>query len=209
MENVCIPENAVFSRDDYAITTSLKVAEVFGKRHKNVIQAIMTIDCSEEFRRLNFQPSTYLNRQGKPQPMYEITRDGFALLGMGFTGPRAVKFKEAYIRRFNEMEALLIRGVVQANTQHENYWFSRRPHWPPIRLRVLAGETYRQIAEALEISRGRVARAVRSMIRVGILTPSKVAAVQKGPARKAALRYGEGWGQKPVLELPLFPGYAC
>jgi len=82
--------------------------------------------------------------------------------------------------------------------QHENYWFSRRPLWSPIRVRVLAGEAYRNIAAALEISRGRVARAVKSMIRVGLLDPRKVAEAQIGPAKKAAIRYGAGWGQTPA-----------
>jgi hypothetical protein len=93
-------------------------------------------------------------------------------------------------------DALVTNTLIMPQVQHENYWFTRRPHWPPIRVRVLAGQSYRAIAEALRITRGRVARAVKSMIRVGLLAPSKVAAVQKGPARLAAIRYGQGWGQE-------------
>ncbi len=95
-------------------------------------------------------------------------------------------------------DALINGEFIQPSIQHENYWFARRPHWPPIRARVLAGECYRAIAETLHISRGRVARAVRSMIRVGILQPLRVAQMQRGPAKRAALRYGEGWGQRQM-----------
>lgn len=190
-----LPENSVFLKDGHAITTSLKVAKVFGKRHKNVIKVIRNIGCPDEFWRLNFEPSNYLDERGKTQLMYEITKDGFTFLVMGFTGPQATQFKIAYINRFNEMDTTLRQEFIQPNIQHENYWFARRPLWPPIRLRVLAGEAYRDIAAALQISRGRVARAVRSMIRVGLLAPLRVAEVQRGPAKKAALNYSEGWGR--------------
>lgn len=102
--------------------TSRDVADIFGKQHKNVLQAVGTLDCSEGFRQLNFQPSTYLNAQNKPQPMVEMTRDGFTFLAMGFTGPRAAAFKEAFIEAFNAMEAQLRGGsalpaIAQAVTQ--------------------------------------------------------------------------------------------
>jgi Rha family phage regulatory protein len=86
-------------------TSSLNVAEYFGKQHKNVLQAIQNIECSEEFRRLNFQPSSYVNEQNKKQPCFEITKDGFAFLAMGFTGKKAAEFKERYINAFNRMLA--------------------------------------------------------------------------------------------------------
>ncbi len=90
--------------------------------------------------------------------------------------------------------ALVTGEFVRPNLQHENYWFARRPYWPPIRERVLAGERYKAIALALGISAGRVARAVRRMIEVGILSPVKVAAAQVGPARRSARMLAQGWG---------------
>lgn len=87
-----------------AMTTSLDVARVFGKQHKNVLQAIENLDCSEEFSELNFQPTKYKDEQSKKRPMYQITRDGFTFLVMGFRGKKASDFKERYIKRFNEME---------------------------------------------------------------------------------------------------------
>ncbi|KMQ77384.1 hypothetical protein ABY58_14830 [Edwardsiella ictaluri] len=88
-----------------AITTSIAVAEFFGKQHKNVIQKIETLDCSPEFNGLNFQPVKYTDAKGEKRPSYEMTKDGFVFLVMGFTGKRAAAFKEAYIAEFNRMEA--------------------------------------------------------------------------------------------------------
>lgn len=87
-----------------AVTTSMNVAEVFGKQHKNVLQDIRNLDCSEEFTRLNFQPSEYTDSTGRKLPMYTITRDGFTFLVMGYRGKKAAKFKEEYIKAFNRME---------------------------------------------------------------------------------------------------------
>jgi Rha family phage regulatory protein len=69
----------------------LDVGTYFDKQHKNVLQSIKEVDCSEEFGRLNFQLSSYLNQQGKQQPMYHITKDGFIFLTMGFTGQKAAQ----------------------------------------------------------------------------------------------------------------------
>lgn len=102
--------------DDYGVfadmkdtprASSLQVAEMFGKQHKSVLRAIANLDCSEEFGRLNFAPSSYVNDQNKKQPCYCMTRDGFTFLAMGFTGKKAAQFKEAYIKRFNDMEKFI------------------------------------------------------------------------------------------------------
>lgn len=49
-----------------------------------------------------------MSKQNKVLPMYGLTRDGFTLLVMGFSGKEAMKFKEAYIKAFNDMEKLLL-----------------------------------------------------------------------------------------------------
>lgn len=89
------------------VTSSLSVASYFRKQHKNVIQKIASLECSAEFTELNFQPSDYTDVSGRKLPCYQITRDGFAFLAMGFTGKRAARFKEAYINAFNQMERSL------------------------------------------------------------------------------------------------------
>ncbi len=95
--------NLVISQNETAITTSLKVAEVFSKHHKNVLKTIESLGCSKIFWQLNFKPRQYDNR-GRLYPYYEITRQGFTILVMGFTGIQAMTFKEAYIDAFDKME---------------------------------------------------------------------------------------------------------
>ena len=90
-------------------TSSLLVAEEFRKRHDDVLKAYRNLECSEEFRLRNFAESSYLNEQGKTQPMYEMTFEGFSFLAMGFTGKRAAEFKEKYITCFSLMAEELYR----------------------------------------------------------------------------------------------------
>lgn len=94
-------------------TTSLKVAEHFGKRHDRVLRAIDNIECSSEFTHLNFGVSEYKDASGKSNPYYEMTKDGFTFLAMGFTGKEAAKWKEAYINAFNKMAEQLSSNPVQ------------------------------------------------------------------------------------------------
>lgn len=89
------------------ITTSLIIADVFGKRHDNVLSDIKNLSCSEQFRLLNFQESIYINGQGREMPMHEITKDGFSFLVMGYNGEKASFFKEKFINQFNKHEAML------------------------------------------------------------------------------------------------------
>lgn len=99
------------NKEEVTVVTSLDVAETFGKEHARVLRDIRELDCSEEFRHGNFAESYYVNAQNKKQPMYYITRDGFTLLAMGYTGEKAMQFKEAYIRQFNAMEKALIGKI--------------------------------------------------------------------------------------------------
>ena len=111
--------------DGRPVTTSLNVSEVFGKQHKDVMRAVRSCDVPDEFSRRNFAPHTYVDGRGHVQPMFQITRDGFTPLAMGFTGKEAMKFKLAYIDAFNRMEAELLniagsgeRKTVRVNHTH-------------------------------------------------------------------------------------------
>lgn len=109
MTNSMLPLAAVSLANGRPITTSLSVAEVFEKRHADVLRSIedLKADCQEDFGQRNFALSSYINEQNKQQPMFTLTKDGFTLLAMGYTGAKAMAFKVAYISRFNEMEAQL------------------------------------------------------------------------------------------------------
>jgi Rha family phage regulatory protein len=100
-------DELIILRRKEAVTTSLKVAEVFNKRHDNVLQSIQSLDCSDEFRLLNFKETFYTDEWNREQPMYYITRDGFTFLAMGYRGKKAAAFKEAYISAFNKMEKFI------------------------------------------------------------------------------------------------------
>ena len=86
-EITVIPDQAVTPEGK---TTSLMIAEVFGKEHRRVIQTIKELEIPGEFSLHHFVQSTYRNSRNQEQPMYEITRDGFTLLAMGFTGSEAM-----------------------------------------------------------------------------------------------------------------------
>lgn len=95
-------------QDGRLVTTSLKVAEVFEKEHKHVLDAVRKLFTAENSAvKQMFQESTYLNERNQSQPMFVMNRDGFTLLAMSFNGKKALEFKIAYINAFNAMEAEL------------------------------------------------------------------------------------------------------
>ena len=112
-------------KDDYGIfvdskntarVDSLFVAKFFDKKHSHVLRDIENLDCSDDFRQSNFGLTLYTDEQGKRRPRYAMTRDGFTFLAMGYRGEKAAKFKELYIKRFNEMEKF-IKTLVSARKE--------------------------------------------------------------------------------------------
>lgn len=89
------------------VTTSLIVAEVFGKEHSKVCRDIENLSCSESFNAANFGVISYIDSRGREQKAYEMTKDGFSFLVMGYTGEKAGQFKEAFINEFNRREMML------------------------------------------------------------------------------------------------------
>lgn len=88
------------------MTTSIKVAEAFGKRHTHVLDKIQTLSCSPEFASANFSAHEEIIKAGAVQrasKFWNMTKDGFMFLVMGFTGTKAAAIKEAYIAEFNRM----------------------------------------------------------------------------------------------------------
>ena len=95
-------------------TTSLEVAQFFGKRHDNVLRDIAALlsQLPENSLQLNFE-ETYQEQETplgvKQVRMFILYRDGFMLLVMGYTGKKALAMKLAYIEAFNRMEEELAR----------------------------------------------------------------------------------------------------
>ena len=99
------------NKQHQSITTSRIVAETFEKNHSHVLRDIRELHCSDDFRATNF--GLMVEMKELPQggatrsEYYEITKDGFTFLVMGYTGEKAAKFKEMFIEAFNTNEALL------------------------------------------------------------------------------------------------------
>ena len=109
-------QELVYIKNDEAVCDSLQVAEKFRKRHSDVIRAIenmiendSTQNCVQCFRR-----SSYKDDTGKSNKMYLMNRDGFSVLAMGFTGKKAMEWKWAYIKAFNQMESFVREKSTQA-----------------------------------------------------------------------------------------------
>lgn len=136
---------------------SLAVAKAFDKDHRNVLRDIDKLECSDEFRALNYEPTTYLSSQGHKKRCYNMTRDGFTFLAMGYTGKKAAAFKEAYIKRFNEMEEfikclleartefpLLTENILLTHESPKHYHFSNEAD---LLNRIVLGKTAKQVRE--------------------------------------------------------------
>ena len=106
-------ENLVIMHDKQVVTTSLKVAEVFEKNHRDVMEKIRNMSAENSAVLKMFVEDEYTNSQNKQQPMYYMNRDGFTLLAMSFTGSKAMEFKLKYIEAFNKMEQIVKQELPQ------------------------------------------------------------------------------------------------
>lgn len=103
-------ELVILSKKGNPITSSMKVAEIFEKRHSDVIRAIENIVSqitdSEQKRNfaLTYETVSLPNNGSRQTKIYAMTRDGFSLVAMGFTGEKALNWKLKYIDAFNTME---------------------------------------------------------------------------------------------------------
>lgn len=102
--------------------TSRQIASDFEKDHKHVLDSIretiknLTAENSSVNYKDYFIEDTYVSR-GKQYPQYKLTKDGFTLIGLGFNGAKALKFKIAYINEYNQMEQQLREIETVINTK--------------------------------------------------------------------------------------------
>lgn len=106
-------DELVIMHDQQAVTTSLKLAEIFEKRHDHIIRDISNLskdvpNFGEMFVQ-SYEPDSY----GRKRRMFYMNRDGFTLLAMGFTGSKAMEFKLKYIEAFNKMEQIVRQELPQ------------------------------------------------------------------------------------------------
>jgi Rha family phage regulatory protein len=109
--------------EGHLVTDSRRVAKHFGKRHDNVLRAYDSLDCSGNFRALNFEEGVELRELANGTPIrsriVRMTKDGFMFLVMGFTGKEAARIKETYINAFNAM-------AEQVRSQSLTLWHQRQ-----------------------------------------------------------------------------------
>lgn len=105
-----IQELGIFEKSGDAWVSTRDIAKLFEKEHKDVLAAIreqIMPNVSNEFGQRNFPPSSYKNNQNKRQPEYLLNRKSFSIVVMGFTGKKAMQFKEAYIEAFEAMATVI------------------------------------------------------------------------------------------------------
>lgn len=105
--------NLTIINNGQVVVSSRQIAENFEKRHDHILRDIGKITdpnsgVSDIFSRSNFMVSEYKDSTGRKLPEYLLTRDGFTLLTMGFTGSKALEWKVKYIDAFNRMEKMLV-----------------------------------------------------------------------------------------------------
>lgn len=138
------------------VTTSQKVAEVFEKQHRNVIQSIENIKAENSALTNFFYEGTYKAGTGKSYKMYYMNRDGLSLLVMGFTGKKALEWKLKYIEAFNQMEEKLKTPKLSPN-----------PHYRTRMIKTAVkdlSETADVIAELFGVKKGMATAAAMKMV---------------------------------------------
>ena len=196
--DIMIQQNVVYKTEKGTpVTDSLKVAEVFGRQHKNVIRSIREIMMSANLlaNRQTFCESTYYDSQGKQQPMYLMTRDGFCALVMRWNGEKANQFKMAFIECFSKMENI-IRQTTQPTTPAIPQTFAEA-------LRLAASQ-----AEQIEQQQKKIqADAPRVLFSQAVETSEK--SVLIGELAKIICQNGVDTGEKRLFAWLRENGYLC
>jgi Rha family phage regulatory protein len=100
-------------------TSSMQVAKNFNKAHATVIRAINTLRIDLPRDDSNFAVIEYTDVMNRKQQGVEMTRDGFSILAMGFTGSEALQWKLKFLAAFNAMEAELLKQQAKENSKLE------------------------------------------------------------------------------------------
>ena len=167
------PEYRLYERNGTAFCSSRQEAEEFERRHDHLLRLIDEITAptsgvSAEFTALNFEVSKYKDTSGKWNKEYLMTKDGFAMVAMEIKGKRARQFKEAYIRRFNEMESFIrslqaakmefpafTEAIMAAHDEPKHYHFSNEIN---MIYRIVLGMDAKAFREQRGLPKGEVIR---------------------------------------------------
>lgn len=188
---------------DHPTTNTLIIAEYFGKQHKHIMRDLRELmtDCPEEFNGSNFGLVEYYDSKGEKRPMYTLTRDGFMLLSMGFTGANATKLKIAFIDAFNKMEAALHQNAVmpgqveavQARRMKEEL-LAAKPQWRKVKRYLDMGLNQVEVCRLIGKSRSAVRHMLDKMAACGIIqrtvNPLLSAAGKRGNRKRLEMMGG-------------------
>ena len=199
--------------EERLVVSSRQVAEDFEKYHKDVLESIRDILKAENSAVRYFYETTYkVEGNNKNYPEYLMTRDGFSLLVMGFTGEKALKWKLKYINAFNEMEAtlkriyeerklweierakgILVRHIltdtiknVLPESPHKNFAY---PNYTNLFYKILFGKTAKELKAEFKIQK---TESVREF-----LTKDELAEVENLERLTAGL-INLGWGYEQI-----------
>ncbi len=115
------------SKSNELVTDSKWVSHFFGKPHDRVLEKIRTLNCSNKFKSVNFSAYHYNHEQnGQVYQAYQMTKNGFMFLVMGFTGKRAAEIKERYIAAFDEMADQLNKKAAELPSPSQPLSYSTR-----------------------------------------------------------------------------------
>ena len=142
------------------MVSSREVADHFGKRHADLIRSIAAIirNAPESFNERNFALVEYIDPKGEKRPAYEMTRDGFVIVAMGFTGKKAIEWKITYIMAFNAMEAQgmsPLTGPISLAQQQEirELIQAKVSAYPKDQHRKVYGQVYTRLAIKFKVPR--------------------------------------------------------
>lgn len=162
-KQIVVQQPLVFTSDGTVFANSQQIASHFEKRHDHVLRDIDGLLSHGETPREYFHLSTYIESQnGQEYRCYNMTRDGFTLLCMGFTGEKALKFKVDIIHAFNAMEKSLrgqkvskiaparMSGVLMKELRKTMMWMSEEFGLSPASKQALARDLYAPVGIMIE-----------------------------------------------------------
>lgn len=175
------PLDLVCLKDGQPVTTSLIIAEHFTKEHKDVLRAIKNLDCSRQFHERNFalmfQDVEIANGATRQSAYYQMTRDGFSFLCMGFTGKNAAIWKENYIDAFNRLEKQATTHVAQREALIFNLkdkLMSQHLRYRQVHRYLQRGFSTLEMARCLQISDRAVRKILSEMRELELLPEQEV-----------------------------------
>lgn len=171
--------NLVRLENGHAVTTSLQVAEIFDKRHDNILRSIenLILQLDQKYNDLNFEGVKYLDSKGEERTYYNLTRDAFTLLAMGFTGRKALQFKLAFLKAFNDLENIVIHHqttLVHLNTRLKDKLMTQHLRYRQMYRYLQKELTHEEIARCMQISTRMVRMLYREMHELELLPEQEI-----------------------------------